>query len=145
MLVYLGNCGIGKTFVCAALWEWAKYIFSSVRYWKESDIQSRLRRSITEFKSGDYHDVLEGLIDDEFLLIDEIAKDSITDFRKEALSALLDYRSRRRLPTVLVSNFTANEFRLYYHERIYDRLMYNRNFIIERFDGASFRTDIKKE
>lgn len=140
MLLFQGAPGVGKTYFCAALIEWAIPQFKSFRYFSEKELLKRLRMSISEGR-GDYVDVLESLIDDPLVILDDIGsginpeKLSYKDFewRREVLFAFLDYRYNRELPTVMTSNFTKTDFENVYSERICSRLFASENTIISMF------------
>jgi DNA replication protein DnaC len=140
MLVYNGSPGTGKTYFCACLVEWCFENFSTFRYHREEDILRRLRNGISDGKS-DYLMNLEYLIDDQFVMLDDVGSGinpkKVThrdlEFRREVFFSFLDYRYRVGLPTVITSNFTRNDFKEVYSERIYSRLFASQNTIIERF------------
>src|SRR5574338_1024077 len=48
MLLFHGSPGIGKTYFCSALTEWALCRFDSRRYHREEDLLRRLRLGISE-------------------------------------------------------------------------------------------------
>lgn len=141
ILVYNGSPGIGKTYFLASLVEWCFSNFNTFRYHREEDILRRLRSGIAAERKSDYLVDLEYLIDDQFIMLDDVGsginpqKVSHRDleFRREVFFSFLDYRYRTGLPTVVTSNFTRQEFKDVYSERIYSRLFASQNIIIERF------------
>jgi DNA replication protein DnaC len=141
-LVYCGSSGIGKTYFCAALTEWAIDNFgSNWRYWKENDLLKKLRDSMDSIR-GDYLDVLRYMIDDDFLILDDVGSSTKhTDWREEVLFEILDYRYNNMKPTLITSNFTSEDFKKYYHFRVHSRLFANDNTIIEIPNGVDFRLE----
>lgn len=141
MMIYHGSAGIGKTYLCAALSEWALTSFRTRRYWKEEDLLRRLRAGISEGK-GDYLINLEAFIDDELIILDDVGSginpEKVTyrdlEFRREVFFSFLDYRYNRELPTIITSNFTKEDFKNVYSERIVSRLFAKENTIISVFD-----------
>ena len=127
MLVYNGNAGTGKTYLCAALTEWTFTHFRSRRYHREENLLRRLRLGISEGK-GDYLINLEHFIDDDIVLLDDVgsginpSKESHRDleFRREIFFSFLDYRYNCQKPTVITSNFTKQEFIEYKIVRVND-------------------------
>jgi len=140
MLVFIGSPGIGKTYFCAALTEWALTQFQNRRYHKEEKLLRELRKGISE-DSGDYLIALELLIDDELIILDDVGSginpDKITyrdlEFRREVFYSFLDYRYNKMLPTVITSNFSKEDFLKVYSERIVSRLFASENTIIKIF------------
>jgi len=138
-LIYCGSPGIGKTYFCAALTEWAFRTFDTFRYWKEADLLKRLRGDMDTYK-GDYLQSLKLLTDDQFVILDDVGSTGIREWREEVLFDLVDSRYNTMLPTVITSNFNQADFRKLYHPRICDRLFATENLIIEINDGTSLRT-----
>jgi len=146
MLIYHGNPGIGKTYLCAAMTEWALRVFDTRRYHREESILRRLRCGISDGQ-GDYLVALEYLIDDELVMLDDVGSginpSKLTyrdlEFRREVFFSFLDYRYNSGKPTIITSNFTKDEFEKVYSERICDRLFAKENTIISIFDQESKR------
>jgi DNA replication protein DnaC len=139
-LVFTGASGVGKTYFCSALTEWSFLTFNHRRYHREQDLLSKLRSGISEGQ-GDYLIGLKYLIDDDFVILDDIASgitpDRVTyrdlEFRREVFFAFLDYRYNSEKPTVITSNLTRQQFLDIYSERIESRLYATENTIIEMF------------
>lgn len=137
-LIYCGNPGIGKTYFCAAMYEYALQNFKSVRYWNESELLKKIRGSMDEFK-GDYLDCLKYLIDDEFVMLDDIGSTGLNEWRKEVIFDAIDERYNCMMPTVITSNFSVREFKEFFHQRVSSRLFGKDNYIIEILDGDDLR------
>jgi len=91
---------------------------------------------------GDYLDVLRYMIDDDFLILDDVGSSTKhTDWREEVLFEILDYRYNNMKPTLITSNFTSEDFKKYYHFRVHSRLFANDNTIIEIPNGVDFRLE----
>lgn len=140
MCVYIGSPGCGKTFICAALTEWSFVKFGTRRYHKEESILRTLRNGISE-SNGDYLIALQYLIDDDFVILDDVASGINADrashrdleFRREIFLSFLDYRYNTQKPTLITSNFTRQNFKDVFSERIASRLFAKENTIIEAF------------
>jgi DNA replication protein DnaC len=138
-LVFLSNAGVGKTYLAAALVEYAMVNFKSFRRWREIDLFSKLRSSMNEYSHSDYEDVLKYLIDDEFLIIDDIGSTGLTDWRREVIFSVIDYRYNSMKPTVLISNLLKKDFYEVFHERVASRVFAKENYIIEIDNGEDLR------
>lgn len=89
---------------------------------------------------GDYLDVLKYMIDDEFLIIDDIGSSTKhTEWREEVLFYILDSRYNSMKPTIFTSNFSQDEFKEKYHSRIHSRLFATENTLIEIPKGTDYR------
>lgn len=112
--------------------------FESFRYWDESQLLQRVRSSMGE-KGGDYLKTLGYLIDDPFVMLDDIGSCGLNDWRKEVIFDAIDERYRSTLPTVITSNFSKKEFEQNFHPRLSSRLFDKQNTIIEILDGVDHR------
>src|SRR5574337_1081759 len=137
-LVFCGNPGSRKTYPCACLVEWAMKNFRCFRYRNESELLKRLRSSMDSMV-GDYLDALKYLIDDDFLMIDDIGSCGLTDWRKEVLFDTIDERYCSMKPSLITSNFSRQDFMNNYPERIVSRLFAKENIVIEQMDGIDLR------
>lgn len=139
-LVYCGSPGIGKTYLCSAMVEWAMKTFNEDwRYFTENEILKRLRDSMESTK-GDYLDALKYLIDAEFLILDDVGSSvKVNEWREEIFFNLVDYRYSTMKPTLITSNFSQKQFLEKYHARVHSRLFAEENNIIEILDGIDQR------
>jgi DNA replication protein DnaC len=131
MLVVLGPPGTGKTYFCAALLGFLPKGTYSVRAYSERALLRRLRNGIKDQSAGDYLQHLEHLVDDDFIIIDDVGSSGHTDWREEVLMELIDYRYSNRKPTVITSNLSPVELRSVYGSRIASRLLARENTVID--------------
>lgn len=132
-----GNPGIGKTYVCAALLDYFYEKFEGKRYWTESNLLKKVRSSMD--LRGDYLESLELLIDDQFLIIDDLGSQSDNEFREDVIFHMLDYRYGLQLPTVITTNLSREELKERYNHRILSRLYASENCIISMHNGEDLR------
>lgn len=140
-MVYSGNAGIGKTHLAASLVEFGLTTFKSFRKWHEYDLLTKVRSSIDEFKGSDYIECLKYLIDDDFIILDDIGSTGLTDWRKEVLFSAIDMRYNSMKPTLITTNLSRKEFNELFHERFSSRLFASSNTIIEIHDGPDLRQE----
>lgn len=141
MLLFHGSPGIGKTYFCAGLIEYAVRKFPhEFRYFSERELFTRLRTCISE-GHGDYLWELGRLTDSYFLILDDVGSNinpqhvSYKDheWKREIFFSFLDIRYNLQMPTVITSNFTKEDFKEIYSERICSRLFAKENTIISLF------------
>lgn len=142
MLVFCGNPGIGKTYLCAAFMEWIITEFDAFRYWHEDNLLQRVRDSISE-GNGDYFRALSYLIDDPIVILDDLGCNKPNEWREEIIFHTIDERYNSMLPTIITSNLSKQDFRDKYHPRIASRLFAKENIIIELHDEPDLRENGK--
>jgi primosomal protein DnaI len=101
----------------------------------------RKLRNEMDLSKGDYLEHLKYMIDDDFLIIDDIGSTGLREWREEVLFEIINFRYENMKPTVFTSNFTISEFKKLYHPRVSDRLFATENTIIEITDGKSLRSE----
>lgn len=140
-LVILGAPGMGKTYLCAALYDWFRSKYSSsIRYYNERQLLREVRNSIEESK-GDYLTTLKYKCDDQVFLFDDLGSSGSNEWRREVLFDFLDLRYEHQLPTVITSNLTRDEIKKDYGQRFLSRLCAKENTIIEMHGAADKRQE----
>lgn len=137
-LVYCGNPGLGKTFLCAALMEWAVKCFDSRRYHREEELFDRITGDMIQ-KGYDPYANIKQLIDDQLVFLDDVGKGKWSETREKYLFSIIDIRYNSMLPTVITSNLSIRQFRETYEERLCSRLFDKDNIVIELMDGKDNR------
>jgi len=139
--VYLhGTPGIGKT-VCARAYT-VEAIEAGMKaiYTRQSELINHLRTSYdTEHGQEEYKARMNSYKDVDWLVIDELGRDRMTDFAQESLAEIIDYRYALTPfadgVTVLVSNFPPEQiFQAYIVDRIRDK-----NNTVLSLQGKSLR------
>jgi len=151
--VYLGNAGVGKTYFCSALADWAIRNFESVRMHKEEDVLSRSRNIIAS-GMGDYLSDALRTVDDDLIMLDDVGSwinaDKYGDmydpptatkmeYRRELMFAIVDYRYSSNKPTIFTSNLNRDSFFKTYGDRMHSRLFAKENTIFENFNAPDLR------
>ena len=139
--VYLhGTPGIGKS-VCARAFT-VEAVHAGMRsiYARQSGMVNYLRSSYdTDYGQEEYQSRLKVYKDADWLVIDELGRDRMTDFAQESMAEIIDARYtmslNRNKVTVLVSNFPPEDiFQAYIVDRIRDK----RNTVMS-LQGKSLR------
>lgn len=127
-MVYMhGTPGVGKS-VCARAYT-VDAINAGMRslYIRQSDMVNYLRSSYdTEYGQDEYQARLKRFKDMDWLVIDELGRDRMTDFAQESMAEVIDARYtsalKRNKVTVLISNFPPETvFQAYVVDRIRDK------------------------
>ncbi len=133
-VLMIGGTGLGKTHLSAAIakevlskgffvyYDSAQSIFDtyeSVRFGKES------RESAKKYENCD------------LLIIDDLGAECLTQYTIAVFSSLLNWRITNRKQTIISTNFTPQQIKKSYGERIYSRLM--GEFLIMKFTGQDVR------
>lgn len=153
-LTLLGPSGTGKThLLCAIINEIANYTLSNINYenrdfYSQRDIPKFL--TVGQFAMGmrysKYEDA-ESFFNKQkrasVLFIDDLGIESSTDFIREALFTLIDYRLANELKTFISTNLSLKEIKEKYHERFLSRL--KEMTLIFEIKGDDFRTKIIAE
>ena len=136
-LLFAGGTGLGKTHLSTAIavelikkgynvvYESAQNIFFDF----END------RFIDRF--GGEEPVSTKYLDCDLLIIDDLGAENITAFSVSCLYNILNTRLNKKLPIIASTNFTSQEIRKKYHDRITSRLF--SDFGIKMFKGTDIR------
>jgi DNA replication protein DnaC len=104
-------------------------------------VQRAMRRVKDTFRKGaeeSESQAIAVLTYPDLLIIDEIGVQFGSEFEKNMMFDILNERYEKRRPTLLLSNLTAQEVKLFLGERIYDRLKEDGGQCVS-FDWESYR------
>lgn len=136
-LLFVGGTGLGKTHLSTAIagalikkgynviYETAQNIFFDF----END------RFIDRF--GGDEPVSGKYLDCDLLIIDDLGAENITAFSVSCLYNIINTRLNKKLPIIASTNFSSQEIRKKYHDRITSRLF--SDFTIKMFKGTDIR------
>lgn len=128
-LVFCGTPGVGKTYLCAALCKEYLDLKKPIYYLSERQFFNRLRSVIQ--KDWDYEYEIKKISEYPFVMIDDIGSSQMTEWQKEVLFSLVDWRSKTNFPTVLTSNIFIKDMAEEFSPRFVSRLKQTGNTIIE--------------
>lgn len=142
-LVLLGNAGIGKTYVAAALAN--EFINTQIefRYFKENTFLSKLRGFIE--RNQGYEGEITRICDTNVIFFDELGVSQLTDWQQEVIFSFVDQRHGNCQPTIILSNLTPREIREKFHQRFYSRLFDKRNTVVDLFGYEDRREENQNE
>jgi len=145
-LVLIGPTGIGKTYFCSAMVaffvnrnEQRLKNEQRLTVFNERSLFCKIREHINSTGSGDYLKFIRLLIDDDFVIIDDLGSSSHTEWREEVLMDVVNCRYESMKPTVFTSNLSKKEFLKIYGPRITSRLFASENLVIDLHEMPDFR------
>lgn len=138
MFTLVGNPGLGKTYLCAALAnDWIERGEKWIRYYRESDFIAAIRdvwpdgwdsyKEIERICEADYF-----ILDDMFAVYADNSSQDISKNRVEMIIDAVNIRYENEKPTVLTSNLTEKEIKEKVAPSFLSRLKASDNVFIER-------------
>ncbi|MFC2145477.1 ATP-binding protein [Actinomycetota bacterium] len=121
-LLLTGLVGTGKTHLAVAIADYIarlkhnianKIIFTTVPDMVET-VRQKMLQNITGYK--------EELFRCSLLILDDLGAESMTDWTKDVIHQIIDYRYREKLATVITTNLSLEAIRKTYGERLYSRI-----------------------
>lgn len=129
-LVLLGPPGVGKTYFCSAILSWIYGKVPTFRYWHEREFFTRIRGVIRD-DSGEYSKEVENMLDDHFIMYDDLGCCGVSEWRKEILLSLIDIRYESQLPTIITTNLTQKAIQSSLGPRSASRMFDCTNLLID--------------
>jgi len=135
IFLFHGNVGTGKSYFCQA---WYNYMYDKgihVRPMIEDEFIRELKREMGSSKDPESR--VKTICESDYLIIDDFAstKKNLADkdWTIDMLSLVITLRYNNRLPTLITSNKTKQEFRSIFEPRMCSRLFDKRNIICENY------------
>lgn len=134
-ILLCGNTGTGKTkLACLIANNIVRHRYHSrmtIAFKRSGQIQQEIKATWDKSSSDNDAAYIERLSRASVLIIDEVGEgdtgfsDKAADKDRERLSAIIDRRYQLRLPTIITTNMTADEFYQHMGDRASDRLRQN--------------------
>lgn len=128
-LVFCGNPGLGKTYLCACYVKECLEKNYPIRYFNENSLLQHLRQAIKD--DLDYEYELKRLCDCPYFILDDLGSARQTDWSKDAIFSFVDIRHSSGLPTLITSNISIDEMNSFYGQRFASRIKDKGNTILE--------------
>ena len=123
-LTLCGSTGIGKTYCCCAL---MKKLHDLNKNFISKDIKRFLEELYIEQKdNGHIYNLLNVWKRVDYLILDDLGSNKVTDWRIETMLDLIDYRWSEIKPTFITSNVLKEELKEVLGQRIASRLFSGR-------------------
>lgn len=143
-LAMCGSPGTGKTHLACAI---ANQIAQKGRTSLFTSVMAAIRRVKSTYSKGseeNEQDAIHSFLRPDLLILDEVGVQFGSDTEKMILFEIINGRYENMLPTILISNLTAQELGAFIGERILDRMTEGGGVVLA-FDWDSKRADAKPE
>ncbi len=134
-LLFLGKTGLGKTHLSLAIAQEAAKNGYLVQYGTAQEHLRQLERE--HFSREQSTDTLDGLLDCDLLIIDDLGSEFPSSFTTAMIYQLIDTRLAHGKPTIISTNLSWQELEERYAQRVVSRL--SSSYINLRFVGQDIR------
>jgi DNA replication protein DnaC len=149
-LIFLGNCGVGKTHLAVALLkQLIREKGDGGLFYDFRDLLREIQASWNSISQTSELDILKPVLEAKILVLDELGANKPTDWVRDTIAHIINYRYNDKKLTIFTSNFLDAPAKPG-EETLTDRIgMRLRSRLYEmckevEIQGADFRKDIKK-
>lgn len=140
-LLFVGGTGLGKTHLSTAIASELIKKGYNVVYESAQNIFFDFENDRFLDRFGGEEPVSTKYLDCDLLIIDDLGAENITAFSVSCLYNIINTRLNKKLPIIASTNFSSQEIRKKYHDRITSRLF--SDFAIKMFTGTDIRRQKK--
>ena len=141
-LFLIGNYGTGKTMLMSIL---ARYIASEmlakVSFINAVDLMNEIKDAFNPSTSKTALGVVDDYKKSHFLFLDDIDKINPTEYIKELLYSIVNYRTEHELPTITSANHNLEELEELFGEATVSRLANKDKTVIVQFQHQNWRVE----
>lgn len=122
-LLFTGPVGSGKTFLAACIANSLIEKQTKLLFLIVPDLLDELRASFSNKKETTEFDLLDIARTIPILILDDLGAHNYTEWSRNRIYSILNYRMNEQLPTIITSNLDFNEIEQYLGERTCSRLL----------------------
>jgi len=137
-LLLMGGFGCGKTHLAAAIANEVVSLGVETLFLTVPDLLDWLRFTFTSDSDTTYEKRFEEIRNIRFLVLDDLGTQNTTDWAREKLFQIINYRYIHKLPTVITTNLNLTQI----DDRISSRLQDRALVIKVQIDASDFRNPL---
>lgn len=137
-MVFLGRTGNGKSHLAVAILRHIILKGATARYVTAFDLLAKLKASFAKNSTVTFDAMLDRYVTPDLLVLDEIGKQTSSDFDFSTIFGVIDRRYASQKPIIMISNLDETGFKTLMGEPIFDRLR-DRGGRLVRFNWESQR------
>lgn len=128
-LIVMGGVGTGKSYMCACILNYLYSLEKNVYYTNHRRFITDIQNPISEGKSSD--EITQRFMYQDILIFDDLGSGTNTDWQKEKILDVIDFRYSHNKKTVITSNFDRVGLKEFVGARTVSRIFDNKNTIID--------------
>jgi DNA replication protein DnaC len=122
-LLFTGSVGSGKTFLAASIANALLVKQKQLLFLVVPDLLDELRATFSNKSDTTEFDLLDIARTIPILILDDLGAHNYTEWSRNRLYSILNYRMNEQLPTIITTNLDFNEIEQYLGERTCSRLL----------------------
>lgn len=136
--IFCGKPGTGKTHLSIGIAQEVIKLGKDALFITVQRMMRRIKGAWAKDSNETESDVISLLTLPDLLIVDEVGVQFGTEFEKNIMFDVLNERYENRRPTILLSNLTPEEVKVYLGERVFDRLREDGGVVVP-FNWGSMR------
>lgn len=122
-LYLYGSVGSGKTCMATLLAkEYIKNTYEDFHFINTTDFLLQLKKTFQENENYNDYDLIMKYAKKENLVIDDLGAEKISEYAKQSIYLVINYRYQHNLKTIITSNLSLSEISNLYDDRIASRI-----------------------
>lgn len=129
-VIFFGKTGTGKSWIAAAIVNKFASLRKAVQYYTEEKLMGLFKDCFDKTSDRTEKQILADLEKLDLLVLDEVGIKDKTEWKRGTIQTIIDLRTSRRKPTIIISNNEVNSLKEYLGDPAVSRLMeYGKAFL----------------